>query len=283
MIVLKIILFILLAIFGIILLILFLPVQIECSFISEKVKYRLKYAFINFYDSDGGGLLNTQKNEDVSSKQKKSKPLKQFGGAAENDNVKTSSNSSEEISKASSEKTQGNSNQKMKTEVQDSAEKTEKKEENENSKSEENENTSKKTLGDKVGFIMDIWRSAKRPVRRIFKGIHITEIYIDFMIADEDAYKCALKYGRIGGAVYHILASAGNIFTTKYKTIDVTAGFAEEKSRWDAGCKVTFLPITAVISGIWFGITYIFRIYLPGKRNKKKSAEEQKTQPQGRM
>jgi sporulation protein YtfJ len=117
---------------------------------------------------------------------------------------------------------------------------------------------------------MNIWSCAKHPLRRLLKGFHISDVYIDFLIADEDAYKCALKYGRISGTVYIMLAHLANIFTVRYKTVDINAGFAKKKSRWDAGCNIYFLPFTAVFAALWFLAVYFFRIYLPRKRKSKK-------------
>ena len=57
MIVLKILLFILLAVLGLILLVLIIPVGGEISFIGGKLKYKVSLWFINVMDSDGGGVL----------------------------------------------------------------------------------------------------------------------------------------------------------------------------------------------------------------------------------
>lgn len=58
MIVLKILLWIILALLGIILLILVLPVSVQGSFIGGKVGYSVKFAFIPVFDSKGKGIVN---------------------------------------------------------------------------------------------------------------------------------------------------------------------------------------------------------------------------------
>lgn len=296
MIILKIILFILLAVLGIILLALCIPVRIEFSFIGEKVIYRLKYAFITIFDSEGGGLFGTKAEAGSDISHKREKPAKAKKGAElpETETVASNGENETELSEESVRTPEGDS----KSELQEKPASITKSEEGsgmtdgnaleEADRSEEatNEKKKEKSLGEKVGFLMDIWSSAKRPIRKILRGFHIGSVYIDFLVADEDAYKCAIKYGRVCTALYNGLALCGNIFTVKYKTVDVECGFGKDKSRWDAGCKVFFLPITAVIAGIWFLITYIFKMYLPGKTAKRESnnsAEKQNAQPQGGM
>lgn len=289
MIVLKIILFILLAVLGIILLLLVMPVQVEFSFIGEKVKYKLKYAFINFLDSDGSGLLGSklkkkkkpEKAKAENSKAEQKESISEEALHAEEEASGTSEQSDESVSMEDDPAQESTGE----TAANTSSENVQDAQGNEGN-SDDSQEKQKKTLGEKIDFIIGIWNSAKRPLRKILKGFHITDIYIDFLVADEDAYDCAIKYGRISTAVYNLLAVFGGLFTTKYKTVDIECGFAQEKSRWDAGCKVYFLPITAVISGIWFLVTYIFRVYLPEKRRKHKAmktAEKQNTQPQGGM
>lgn len=295
MIVLKILLFILLAILGIIVLVLVMPVQVEFSYISEKMKYKLKFAFINFFDSEGEGLLGSSKKkkkkrqdkikneipsgdasgseglppdepEALSDASLQAEPAPQAPGMSEPAIDETSA-LEEEVS-LYTDKTASD----MASEVE--------------SDGKEAEEKPKKSLGEKVDFILGIWRSAKRPLQKILKGFHITDIYINFIIADKDAYDCAIKYGRINAIVYNILASLARIFTTKHRSLDIGCDFTKKKCLWDVSFRVRFLPITAVISGIWFLVTYLFRVYIPEKRKnrKAKKAEQlQNTQPQGGM
>lgn len=275
MIILKIILFILLAVLGIILLVLFLPVSAEVSFIGEKVSYRVRYAFVNLLDSEGKGVLGFLAKDG-----KENKPPDKSG-------EKSGSTAQTDTFPEQKKDKKRDKNEKKSAKRPEAEKKSETKESVSGKSSGEpqkkTETKSAETLGGKVRFLMDIWGSARRPLRKILRGFHINDVYIDFLVADEDAYNCAIKYGRICTALYNALAKFEGLFTVRYKTVDVECGFGKDKCRWDAGCKVHFLPITAVISGIWFLITYIFRIYIPDKRKNKKSAEKRNVQPQGGM
>lgn len=281
MIILKIIGFILLAVLAVILLLLLMPLSVEFSFIGEELKYKIRYSFLNFYDSEGNGIiLMLMKKKSAESDKKPDsadiKPEKRRKSEAADDS---------DEKKAVKESQSGDDA----AEQMDNTEKAaaDKASENtENKKNKEKDSEEKKTLGDRVDFFMKLWSCAKRPVRKIFKGFHISKVYIDFLVADEDAYKCAMRYGQVCALTYNLLAQFSQLFSVKYKTVDIQCGFGKEKSRWDGSFNIWFLPVTAVISGAWFLITYIFRVYLPGKsadKRTRKSAQKQKTQPEGGM
>ena len=137
----------------------------------------------------------------------------------------------------------------------------------------------KKSLSDKVEFLVGIWESAQRPMLKIFKGFKLKDFYIDFIIADEDAYDCALKYGRYSTLIFNGIAFFSQLFTVRLKTIDVRPQFGVSKGRWDTSGKLSFRLGTAAIAGAWFLLTYIFRTFIPDKlrkRKMKKSAARQK-------
>ncbi len=281
MIILKIIGFILLAVLAVILLLLLMPLSVEFSFIGEELKYKIRYSFLNFYDSEGKGIiLMLMKKKSAESDKKPDsadiKPEKRRKSEAADDS---------DEKKAVKESQSGDDAAEQMDNTENAA--ADKASENtENKKNKEKDSEEKKTLGDRVDFFMKLWSCAKRPVRKIFKGFHISKVYIDFLVADEDAYKCAMRYGQVCALTYNLLAQFSQLFSVKYKTVDIQCGFGKEKSRWDGSFNIWFLPVTAVISGAWFLITYIFRVYLPGKsadKRTRKSAQKQKTQPEGGM
>ena len=113
----------------------------------------------------------------------------------------------------------------------------------------------------------------------IFKGFKFRNFYIDFIIANEDAYKCALSYGRYSTLIYCGLAQFSRLFTIRFKTVDIQPGFGLDKGRWDTSFSVRFRLGTAVIAGIWFIAVYLFRVMIPGKlkkRREKRTAAVQK-------
>lgn len=309
MIVLKILLFILLAVLGLILLVLIIPVGGEVSFIGGKLKYKVSLWFINVMDSDGGGILgwlkkrkskkkkhkNTKKKK-VKAKKSKDSNLSESISLPENEPENTTYSAVETEDKPTEETTSfsGSTSDPDKLVLgtdlseddendydipEDDAGRDDNKSIKNEKKDRDSDGEGKKPLGDKIDKLVDIWGSAKNPLCLIFKAFKFSNLYIDFVIADEDACKCALNYGRISAVSYRGLSLMSRIFTVRLKTVDIRPGFGMKKGRFDAAFKLQFRVGTFVIAGLWFLITYIFRVFIPGKlrsRKEKKSATVQK-------
>lgn len=298
MIVLKILLWIILAVLGIILLILWLPIRAEAAFLGNKLTYKLKYSFLLLYDSDKRGLiawyLRRKKKKDTEAGQDDFSPDEDISEDEDTSDIEEmSADTVPDTTEKPEEQTSVTPEEAPAEESAPAAEAAEeelpeeepekpekpKKEKHKKKKKEKDEIEFPKTLIDKADFVLDIWRAADRPILRIFKGVKLHELYIDFIIANEDAYKCALNYGRISGAAYNVLGWLGVLFNVKLKTVDINAGFGLDKSRWDASGKLSVRPITVVIAGAALLITYLFRYFIPYKlqeRKLKKQAVRQK-------
>ena len=253
MIVLKILMWILLAVLGLVLLALILPVSAKISYIGGKLNYSVKYSFLPMLDSDGGGLLKKLKGRKNKVPEKKEAPDEDK--TSESEEVSAESETMISESKAAEDVSEKNDTVSEKTES--SAPKKSKR------KRSESEPEEKKS---KLESILELWEVADRPALKIFKGIKLSELYIDIIVANEDAYKCALNYGRVSGAIYQLLGWFSVLFNVKLKTVDINPGFALSESRWDASVKVSLNLMTPVIAGIWFLIIYIFKIFIPSRK-----------------
>ncbi|MBO4523153.1 MAG: hypothetical protein J5723_00550 [Ruminococcus sp.] len=306
MIILKILLYLLLAVLGILLLVLITPAGGEFSYIDGKFSYKVKLWILNLIDSDGGGVYGWWKKRKANKKDKPEKPKKpkrirekkkkereKYEWENELDSIPVN-NIEDDISSAETlaETIENEINDPVSDSVEEEKAKNKDKNKkkvdiNEDNIAEEDNSQSdddgKKTLSDKVEFLVGIWESAQRPLLKIFKGFKLKDLYIDFVIADDDAYDCALKYGKYSTLVYNGIAFFSQLFTVRLKTIDVHPQFGVSKGRWDASGKLYFRLGTLVIAGAWFLITYLFRSFLPEKLRRfrikhkmKKSAARQK-------
>jgi hypothetical protein len=309
MIVLKILLYILLAVFGIILIVLITPAGGEFSYIDGKFTYKVKLWIFDIMNSEGGGLLGwwkkrKAKKKDKPEKPKKPKPVKdkkpkkkkereKYEWEKELDEIpvndpEAESQAAENISNAE-EAPSDSINEGIAADIEDelteSSEggKKDKKKRHKHKKEDdeddlfadeeddkESEEEEKKSLSDKIEFIVGIWESAQRPMLKIFKGFKLRDLYIDFEIADEDACDCALKYGKYSALIYNGIAFFSELITVRLKTIDVRPAFGVSKGRWDAAGKLSVRLGTMVIAGVWFLLTYFFRTFLPEKLRKRK-------------
>lgn len=165
--------------------------------------YKITYAFIKFYPKDN-------KSKKVKSKKKilknKSKNLK-----------------------------------KEKEEVSSTNEKDAPKEKN--SKKEE---TSKSNLPinsdlnalDTLNLALDIFKALKAKLGKFITSVKITNLYIDFHVADLDAFDCALKFGKLNAILGNILGFLYWNFKVKKKSINVQPKYNSNDSVYDISFKV---------------------------------------------
>lgn len=269
MIVLKILLWIILVLLGIILLVLIMPASASFSFIGGKVAYSVKFAFLPVFNSKGSGIVNkllewrkkkTESKTDDEASDDSEPPLQEESADTEE------AAAVEAASVETTEEAAANEEEAPETEAAEAEEVSSAPEQlSEPEQPEPLEKPSNNGKPSKLEFILGLWEAADRPVLKIFKSIKISELYIDFFIANEDAYKCALNYGRISGALYNIIAWLSVLFNVKLKTIDINPLFGQKKSQWDVSLKISFCLISMVIAGLQFLIIYLFRVLIPTK------------------
>ena len=289
MIVLKIIVDIVLAVLGtalgLILLVLILPIKAEMSFLDGDINYKFKYSFLTLADSNGGKTLlewyRKRKRKGSKKKPKKNKepePDDDWELYSEPDYVQEVSDEEKE-EKERTEKISKIKNKKSKN-IKDNSEKPKKKSEPKNNDTEfeyddfsddESPEPKRRNIGQKIDKLLDIWEQLERPVLKILRGVHIYDVFIDFIVTDPDAYRCALLYGSISGTVYNLLAWLSTVFTVKFRTVDVQCGFAQKQDRWDTSFKVSFRLIVLAVAVVWFAFLYIFKIFLPKKLKGRKA------------
>lgn len=253
--VLKIILIILLAIIGILFLIVLMPVSVDFSYIGGKLYYKIKYAFITFYASDGksGLIFRIKKLKSRFSKKSKSRIKKRAESDLKSESESISEPESEQNFEADEISIENEyNNQDNHKENSEKSEKVKKSA----SKKNKREKSKAEKISDYFEKAVDIWEISSKPIKRICKGIHFENIYIDFKISDLDAYDCALKYGKMCTLVYNSLALFDRIFSLRKKSIDVNCVFNEEKSIYDIAFSLRFHMITFLISALSFLLKY---------------------------
>lgn len=282
MIILKILLWIILAVIAVILLFLVIPVGVEIAYIDKKITYKIIYGFVSLYDSDKKGILG----KFIEKRKKKKADTDDFEDF--DDNIdKAFEDDIEEVLMPEPDEIYNNDETEDIPETTDDTEtaetvKKESKPKEKKSTEKEHESKADKLIEkidryeDKIEKVLDVLRSADRPLVRICKGFRFSRIYIDFMITGEDAYKCALNYGKISGAVYNLLGWISTVCMADFRTVDVFPDFNAKENRWDVSAKLSFRLITPVVAGIQFLITYIFKFFIPQKRYEKKLKKSRK-------
>ncbi len=223
MIVLKILLYIFLAVLGIILLVLITPAGGEVSYIDGKLSYKVKLWVLNLADSEGGGVYGWLKKRKSSKKPPKIRHRKQravkkrepYEWEKELDDIpvndseeplpdeKSTENAAESENKVSETSAEADStaadNITDNGQTAENNEKTDAPAEDDSDGFPDEESVgrtgSRKSFDEKLETLIGIWECAQRPMLKIYKGFMLSDMYIDFVIADEYAFDCALRYG----------------------------------------------------------------------------------------
>lgn len=122
-------------------------------------------------------------------------------------------------------------------------------------KSKGKEKNSKNKITPEIVF--GVWGKAKPHVKRIFKKIRITGVYVDITVGGEDAAKTAVSYGTHCAAVNGLAAFLENSVTFKAEKINIRADFDLEKTVYYAKATVKLRLSTLLHSGLW-GIAAVY-------------------------
>lgn len=183
----------------------------------EKEKVRLKKKYAKAHKGKGSSSVNV-KGQDVSFQDtlKKSDDSK-------NENTETADNK-EEFSKSS------NAQSENKTTA---------------------DSKKKKTLKERFAVYLEKWEqikphipAGKKAVRRFIKSIRIDDLYLRYLVTDEDAYECAMKYGKTNMVIYDALGVLSALVTVRIKKIDILTKFNCDETDYELSCKVKTRPST---------------------------------------
>ncbi len=138
----------------------------------------------------------------------------------------------------------------------------------------------RETFNDKierVNSIIDFLSKIKEDVYHLGEKIKFSDINIDFLIAEPDAYDCALKFGAVSASLYNIIGFISAQFKTTVKKMNIALKYNNNKSnsRYDLSFAIKF----RLGSGLNFAIR-ILKAYLFRDKNKSDTSEKDKSQPE---
>lgn len=259
-------LIILFFIIAVICLILIAPIKLKLSYIDGKISYKLTYLFI-----PAEKFLNFV-NRPEKSKKQKDIPKVNAPANEQTDDTDLQNNTTDKADKVSADA----------ADDENFSDKSQNYNKKKSSKSKSYENTKRKSrfsflktdMSDNFKYFLKLWECGSKWFKWLFKRFNFSDAIIDFKISDEDAYDCALKYGRISALTYNGLSLLSRIFTVNFKSLDVVCAFAEDKSKFNFSFILRFRLISLLNASIAFLIAYYFKIYRP--KHKKSSKKIKK-------
>lgn len=137
----------------------------------------------------------------------------------------------------------------------------------------------KKKLDLDLEMIMDYVESASPPVKRLFKKIRWYDVYVDWVVATDDAAKTALTYGSICSVLYPFFKWLTTYFTAHVKEVNIEADFSKEESDIFAYFLLKLRLSTALACLIWLAVR-LLKTY--SKYNQQPTQPKQKSKQTSR-
>ena len=130
---------------------------------------------------------------------------------------------------------------------------------------------------EKISSVIDFISAIKKDVYRLGEKIKISDVNIDFLIAEPDAYDCALKFGTVSASLYNIIGFISAHFETTVKKMNIALKYNNNKSnsRYDFGFAIKLRLGSGFVSGIRILLAYLFR-----DKEKSDTSEKDKSQPE---
>ncbi len=115
----------------------------------------------------------------------------------------------------------------------------------------------KQSVGDIVRTVMDFIEPVSKGIRRLFRGIRISRLYLDIKVGAFDSCDCAIKYGKMCTAVSNGLAFFQSFFSIKADHIEVLPRFGTERTVYTVRFRTMLSPAAVIAAGIALGWTYL--------------------------
>lgn len=199
-------------------------VNAEIKYYGGKLDFKVTYLFLTLFP------LKTRKKKERKKRDKKQRKKNISAQNAENTQTETASESAEEKSGP--------------TEPDEDTKELPEGDKKENKKIPLNER--KADISKKLEQLRIIWGFCKDPLIKLFGGVYIDDLAVDFKICGEDACQAAVNYGKISAVFYNALNVVRTMFPVSVRTVDIVCDFDGGQSVYDGECAVRLRLGTAV-------------------------------------
>ena len=223
---------------------LWLPVYLDFKYIDGSLDCKVKYAMFTLYSVTEPNKYGLNRLKNIK-KKKTAKSKHKSKNKSNQSNSKPSTNSSDVKSKpkSSTSKPKSNSKATSKTEVK--------------TKSKSKVSTDSMDFEDLISnldIVLDILKIIVSKLGVFIKSLKVKDLYIDFLVADEDACECALKFGKINAILYPTLSILNQYVKIKKKKISIQPKYNSNVGVYDVSFKVQL--------GLGSGIVQVVAIIL---------------------
>ena len=120
--------------------------------------------------------------------------------------------------------------------------------------------------------VVDFIKSSLNDILGLTRKIKVSRVCVDCLVADEDAFSCAVNYGVLSAGVYNILAFVSSYFKTDIDHVNIGLKYNEssKNSVYDFSTRLKLKPGSVLIAGIGILISFI-KLQILKEKDKEKT------------
>lgn len=105
--------------------------------------------------------------------------------------------------------------------------------------------------------VIELVKSSGESIQYFLNRVSVTDIYVNIVVADEDAYQCAMTYAKVNILLYNILGFLQSRIKVRKKSITTDILFNSSQSVYDISFKAKVTIGTVVVTFIKLIINFL--------------------------
>lgn len=105
--------------------------------------------------------------------------------------------------------------------------------------------------------VIELVKSSGESIQYFLNRVSVTDIYVNIVVADEDAYQCAMTYAKVNILLYNILGFLQSRIKVRKKSITTDILFNSNQSVYDISFKAKVTIGTVVVTFIKLIINFL--------------------------
>lgn len=126
-----------------------------------------------------------------------------------------------------------------------------------------------------VLLIIDVIKSAVKPIKNLFKHIRITDVKINMAVGGDDAYDTTITYGKTITAINAGIAFLKNLINVKVSYINVFCDYNINHTKQDISFKIKLRGFIIIFAGLCIIYNILVNTFKRNKKIKQGGAENE--------
>ena len=120
--------------------------------------------------------------------------------------------------------------------------------------------------------VIQLVRNSGESIKYFLGHVSVTDIYVNIVVAEEDAYECAMTYAKVNILLYNILGFLQSRIKVRKKSVSTDILFNSDKSVYDISFKAKVTIGTIVVTFVKLIINF-----LKGSNENERKAPDRRT------